>query len=277
MLIDAFVYKSHMGLVLQRTSVRPFSVIIIFILLFFIIFDNCSYGGSLCDPGMTTLNGRSKTVADVVKQLGPQVDSSLKPYFAWAGVPYPPSRVALIGLKEEMKLELWASKDDTWVHVRTYDIYAASGVQGPKQKRGDRQVPEGIYQITSLNPNSTYHLSMKLNYPNSYDLAMARYDKRSNLGGDIFIHGSTKSVGCLAVGNRTIEEVFVLVATIGVDNVSVMIAPYDLRKETPNVYLRTDPTWLPSLYKSLGQEMVRFRFQNGFRSAIQESGLALHE
>ncbi len=226
---------------------------------------------------MTTPNSRLKTVADVVKQLGPQVDSRLKPCFAWAGVPYPPSRVALIGLKEEMKLELWAAKDNTWVHVRTYDVYAASGVQGPKQKRGDRQVPEGIYQITSLNPNSTYHLSMKLNYPNSYDLAMARYDKRSNLGGDIYIHGGTKSLGCLAVGNRAIEEVFVLIAKTGVDNVSVLIAPYDLRKGSPNVYLSTDPTWLPTLYKSLGQEMAGFRFRDGFRSAIRESGIALHE
>jgi len=253
------------------------SVVIFFMICFFTFFVGYSCGASLCDPGVSAPGGVLKTVADVVKQLDSQVDSRLKPYFARAGVPYPPSRVALIGLKEEMKLELWAAKDNAWVHVRTYDVYAASGMQGPKQRRGDRQVPEGIYQITFLNPNSSYHLSMKLNYPNSYDLTMARHDRRSNLGGDIYIHGSTKSIGCLAIGNRAIEEVFVLIAKIGVDNASVLIAPYDLRNGSPNVYLSTDPTWLPALYKSLGQEMAKFRFQDEFRGTIEESRMALHE
>jgi hypothetical protein len=150
-------------------------------------------------------------------------------------------------------------------------------MQGPKQKQGDRQVPEGIYQITLLNPNSTYHLSMKLNYPNSYDLTMAHHDRRSNLGGDIYIHGGTKSIGCLAIGDKAMEDLFVLVAKIGLDNASVLIAPYDLRKGSPNVYLRTDPLWLPALYESLGQEMAKFRIDEGFPDTTEERRLALQK
>ncbi len=65
----------------------------------------------------------------------------------------------------------------------------------PKFKEGDGQIPEGIYGIEYLNPNSKFHLSMKINYPNSFDKEMAKIDNRKNLGGDIMIHGSNKTIG----------------------------------------------------------------------------------
>jgi murein L,D-transpeptidase YafK len=67
----------------------------------------------------------------------------------------------------------------------------ASGGLGPKLGAGDRQGPERIYAIESLNPNSLFHLSMRLNYPNEFDQMRAKQDGRSDLGGDIMIHGST--------------------------------------------------------------------------------------
>ena len=73
---------------------------------------------------------------------------------------------------------------------------------------GDKQVPEGFYRIELLNPNSRYHLSLRVNYPNADDIERAREDRRDllNLGGDIMIHGGAESIGCIAIGNPAIEH-----------------------------------------------------------------------
>lgn len=205
-----------------------------------------------------------KTVSDVMKTIGPGAEARLKPYFASAGVAYPPREIALIGLKDEMELELWAKSDSRWVHIHTYEIQAASGVTGPKERAGDHQVPEGIYHITELNPNSRFHLSMKIDYPNDFDLEKAREDNRKRLGGNIFIHGKAKSVGCIAIGDRAIEELFVLVAKTGIDNTTVVIAPNDLRRWKPWLNAaRQYPPWLPELYDSIRQELAQFTEKTG--------------
>ena len=102
-----------------------------------------------------------------------------------AGVSYPPSDIALYAIKDEKRMELWARSTprDKFKMVHSYGIRAASGIRGPKLQQGDRQVPEGIYQISRLNPHSNYHLSMKVNYPNEFDLDHAEYDGRT---GSIF-------------------------------------------------------------------------------------------
>lgn len=223
-------------------------------------------GFTLLAPGRSDASGQScrpeacRTVSDVMKKIGPAAEARLKPYFAAAGIAYPPRQITLIGLKDELELELWARDDSRWVHIRTYEITAASGAVGPKQKAGDHQVPEGIYHITSLNPNSRFHLSMKIDYPNDFDLEKARADNRRRLGGNIFIHGKAKSVGCIAIGDEAIEELFVLVAETGVQNATVVIAPNDLRRWKP--WLDTGkkyPSWLPELYDSIRQELALFR------------------
>jgi hypothetical protein len=214
-----------------------------------------------CD---TRRSDAGKTVASVLRTIGPHAEERLKPYFESAGVAYPPRQIALIGLKDEMQLELWAAKDNGWVHIRTYEILAASGDVGPKQRVGDHQVPEGIYHITSLNPNSRFHLSMKIDYPNDFDLEKAREDNRKRLGGDIFIHGNAKSIGCIAIGDKAIEELFVLVAETGMDNTTVVIAPNDLRRWDPWLDAGQQyPSWLPELYNSISQEMAKFREKPG--------------
>ena len=83
--------------------------------------------------------------------------------------------------------------------------------QAQKLREGDRQVPEGLYRLIGRNPNSNYHLSMKLDYPNSYDPRHAKREGRSNPGSNIFIHGKSLSVGCLAMSGEAIEAFFVLV------------------------------------------------------------------
>jgi len=197
-------------------------------------------------------------VERVLVSIGPRAEARIKPFFDRAGIAYPASRLGFVVVKEEMEFEVWAEKNGQWIHVRDYAILAASGWHGPKLRQGDRQVPEGIYQITALNPASRFHLSMKINYPNDYDLQRARDENRSNLGGDIFIHGKDKSHGCLALGDTAIEELFILVAKAGLSNVKVVIAPHDMRKYGPNPSRISEPPWLPDLYKTIGQELTKF-------------------
>jgi murein L,D-transpeptidase YafK len=132
--------------------------------------------------------------------------------------------------------------------LKTYPILAASGTAGPKTREGDRQVPEGEYEIESLNPNSLYHLALRLNYPNEDDVEAAKSEGRTGLGGDIMIHGSDASVGCLAMGDPAIEELFVLVADTGLDKVSVLIAPWDFsRRPAPE----DKREWVRNRYRTL--------------------------
>lgn len=181
----------------------------------------------------------------------------LEPYLRKAGVTYPPRQMAMLVFKDERRLTLWARSGDDWRFIRHYTIHAASGHAGPKLREGDRQVPEGVYRIEHLNPNSRYHLSMKVSYPNAFDRQMARLDRRTRLGGDIFIHGKAVSIGCVAVGDRAIEELFALVKAAGVSTVKVIIAPNDLRTAPP-IRHEDAPSWTPELYRDVAEALRAF-------------------
>jgi murein L,D-transpeptidase YafK len=198
----------------------------------------------------------ARSVQDVLSRLGPRARARLLPSFNGAGVAYPPKRLALLAFKEERRLEVWAGGAPHAVFIRDYPVLAASGGPGPKLVQGDGQVPEGIHRVLWLNPNSRFHLSMKLDYPNAFDRRMAVSDGRTELGGDIFIHGNAVSIGCLAMGDEAIEELFVLAADTGVENVRVVIVPKDLRKGEETS--RSAP-WASELYRRLGAELRGFR------------------
>lgn len=181
----------------------------------------------------------------------------LKARFQQAGVDYPPRRIQLIALKETKRLELWVWEDRKWHHVHDYPVFAASGHPGPKLKEGDKQVPEGFYRIEALNPNSNFHLSLKLDFPNPFDWKNAVEEDRESPGSNIFIHGSAWSSGCLAIGNRNVEELFSLVSRIGKERVHVLIAPYDFRKR-PISLKKGVPSWVEQLYAYLNARMRQF-------------------
>lgn len=206
-----------------------------------------------------TMKAPARTVEDVVRQYGPAAEARLKKYFTTAKAAYPPKKIALIGLKKENQLELWAEEGGKWKFLHSYPVLAASGMAGPKLRQGDLQVPEGFYKIIVMNPNSSYHLSMKLDYPNTFDKKRAEEEGRGNLGGDIFIHGRDVSIGCLALGDPAIEELFTLVARIGREKVQVLVTPHDfrVRKKDPSP-LRYEPPWLAGLYADLRKELAKY-------------------
>ncbi len=115
----------------------------------------------------------------------------------------------LRAIKDERVLEAWVSEEagGPFTLLDTWPVAAMSGALGPKRKEGDRQVPEGLYVIDRFNPRSQYHLSLGLNYPNASDTILG--DPRSP-GSDIFIHGSNKSIGCLAMTDPVIEQIYAL-------------------------------------------------------------------
>jgi len=157
----------------------------------------------------------------------------------------------LLALKAENVLEVYApDRAGTQRFIRSYPVLAASGYLGPKLRMGDQQVPEGLYRVELLNPNSRFHLSLRLDYPNAFDRRMARADGRTRLGGDIMIHGNAVSIGCLAMGDRAAEDLFVLAADTGIRRIDVVIAPVDLRvREAPSG--GSLPAWVPRLYEQI--------------------------
>src|SRR3989454_1730022 len=188
-------------------------------------------------------------------------EARLAPYFAQRQIPYPPRSVTFIALKDQARLEVWADGGRGWTFVRSYLVRASSGRLGPKLRQGDHQVPEGIYRIAALNPNSRYHLSMRLDYPNAFDQARAGEEGRARLGGDIMIHGSALSDGCLPVGDVAVEELFALTARVGTANVAVVVSPVDLRRVDPAVAIArvTDRRpWLGDLYAAIANALKDF-------------------
>ncbi len=105
--------------------------------------------------------------------------------------------------------------------LRTYPVGLGFAPKGHKQFEGDGRTPEGVYTIDKRNPNSLFHLSVGISYPNEDDRAFAEANGKSP-GGDIFIHGGPRrgkdpmnkqdwTAGCISVTNRQIEEVYAMV------------------------------------------------------------------
>ena len=110
--------------------------------------------------------------------------------------------------KEDNELEIWKKReaDGRYAHFRTYEICAWSGELGPKLAEGDRQAPEGFYTVTpaQMNPNSSYHLSFNIGFPNKFDRSHGR------TGSHLMVHGDCSSAGCYAMTDPVIEEIYAL-------------------------------------------------------------------
>jgi len=150
-----------------------------------------------------------KKEAPRVKQARINSEKEIKQLFEKAGIDYPPKKLFLRIFKLERSIEIWAMDDESG-RFKLIDerlACALSGNVGPKRRQGDHQVPEGFYALSEFNPNSRFHLSLRVNYPNKADRAFCA---GSDPGGDIFIHGSCVSDGCVAIRDTPIEQLYVM-------------------------------------------------------------------
>lgn len=109
--------------------------------------------------------------------------------------------------KRDFELELWMQRDGKFHRFAVYPICRWSGRLGPKTKQGDHQAPEGFYTVDAgaLNPNSRWHRSFNLGYPNAFDRAYGR------TGSLLMVHGGCSSIGCYAMTNPVIDEIWALI------------------------------------------------------------------
>jgi hypothetical protein len=211
------------------------------------------YGRALVHPYYRQVT-TPRTVQGVLQDIGPRRRPALASEARRLGLTYPPSSLTLVGYKDENVLEVWARGPSGWVRYRSYRVLAASGGPGPKLREGDRQVPEGVYRLTHLNPASSYHLSIRVDYPNAFDRARGAEDARADLGGDIYVHGKAVSIGCLAIGDDNIEELFTLVADVGLPNARINLAPGRRLEVAPGA-----PAWTRDLYRTIASELAVLR------------------
>lgn len=219
--------------------------------------------------GLNTLPRETHSVDDRLAEFGSTARMRLLPAFLRAGVPYPPEKIVLVGLKEERRIQIYAAgHDGKFRFIADRPILAAAGGPGPKLRAGDRQVPEGIYRIRYLNPNSVAYVSLMIGYPNKFDREHAKADGRTNLGGDIVLHGPTPgTAGCLALKENAIEDIFTLVADSGVSNARIILTPRDLRRHHAPRPAKAEP-WVRGLYTKISEDLDKLPYPGGSGASV---------
>ncbi|NSX56469.1 murein L,D-transpeptidase [Sulfitobacter sp. 1151] len=140
-----------------------------------------------------------------INEIRARVTPQLQAEFAEAGLTYG-APVFMRIFKEERVLEFWVQNGHQFELFKTYGICNYSGALGPKLREGDWQSPEGFYFVPpgAMNPNSSYHLSFNLGFPNRFDHDAGR------TGSFLMVHGDCVSVGCYAMTDAQIEEIYVI-------------------------------------------------------------------
>lgn len=159
---------------------------------------------------IVTANGQKlQTKYKRVRNAYKEKDAFLEKILAEKNIKTSNVNVILVSLKKERKLQVWVKKRSKkkYKHLIDYDFCSFSGTLGPKRQGGDGQIPEGLYHISLFNPYSNFHLSMKVSYPNRSDRILG---VSGNLGGDIFIHGSCCTIGCIPITDDKIKELYTL-------------------------------------------------------------------
>ncbi|MCA9660533.1 MAG: L,D-transpeptidase family protein, partial [Myxococcales bacterium] len=194
-------------------------------------------------------SGRSGKVRDELAFASKEAE--VKGLFAAAGVAFPPRRALFRVFKEEKELEVWASDaaDGPLKPITTYRICAASGGPGPKTRTGDGQVPEGFYEIDFFKPRSDYYLALHVNYPNRRDRA------QRSTGSAIMIHGRCASIGCLAMSDDRIQELWVIGKSLRSGRVQVHIFP---ERAIDGLVAKTEHAGLRAFWASLAEGKRRF-------------------
>ena len=169
-----------------------------------------------------------------ILQVNSKLEDTLRKQFAEKKMQWPPAELYIRSFKYDRQLEVWIkdNKKEPFKLFKTYKVCMQSGSMGPKRMEGDYQVPEGFYYINEFNPNSNYHLSLGLNYPNASDKILS---DSLRPGSAIYIHGNCVSTGCIPINDQQIEEVYLMASytkTAGQDFIPVHVFPvkYNVRK-----------------------------------------------
>ena len=157
-----------------------------------------------------------------------RTEDSVKKQFEKQHLTWPPQSLYIRSFKYDRQLEVWVKGDSK----EPYKLFKTYNICMPKRMQGDHQVPEGFYQINEFNPNSNYHLSLGLNYPNASDRILSDAERPGN---SIYIHGNCVSTGCIAISDIPIEEVYIIASNVkanGQEFIPVHVFPvrYNVKK-----------------------------------------------
>jgi murein L,D-transpeptidase YafK len=171
-------------------------------------------------------------------------------------------------LKMEGTLEVWLQKHNKYQLFKEYPICSYSGYPGPKLQEGDWQSPEGFYSVSArqMNPNSNYHLSFNIGYPNKFDR------EKERTGSSIMVHGECSSRGCFAMGNKQMEEIYLLAhsaLTRGQERFGVHIFPFALTAR--NLFKFRSSPWI-GFWKELQPGFDSFEQNHQVPEIVVEQG-----
>ncbi|MET0640702.1 MAG: murein L,D-transpeptidase family protein [Hyphomicrobium sp.] len=159
----------------------------------------------------------------------------------------PEAPVYLRVFKEESELEVWKARPNgRYALIKTFPVCNWGGTLGPKRTTGDSMSPEGFYRVTlgAMKPDSKYHLAFNIGYPNALDRALGR------TGAYIMVHGDCRSVGCFAMSDAGIEEIYAFVRdSLAAGETSVPVHVFPFRMTAANMKRHADnpasDTWGP--------------------------------
>ena len=166
-------------------------------------------GTTIAQPSFSEI----KKVSPRVSEASIRLEDSLKRQFQKQDLVWPPAEMYVRSFKYDRQLEVWVKNEpgQSFKLFKTYKVCQQSGTMGPKRIEGDYQVPEGFYYINEFNPNSAYHLSLGLNYPNASDKILA---DEYRPGSNIYIHGNCVSTGCIPITDVPMEELFIIAGSV---------------------------------------------------------------
>jgi murein L,D-transpeptidase YafK len=166
-------------------------------------------GSAMGQPSFSEPKKSSGKVVEVFNRM----EDSVKKQFEKQNLVWPPAGMYVRSFKYDRQMEVWVkgNSKEPFKLFKTYKVCMQSGTMGPKRMEGDYQVPEGFYYINEFNPNSAYHLSLGLNYPNSSDKILS---DGVHPGSNIYIHGNCVSTGCIPISDIPMEEVFIIASAV---------------------------------------------------------------
>jgi murein L,D-transpeptidase YafK len=208
---------------------------IFFKILFIAAMGSIAANNSRAQNSFSGYTKSSLKTADLFSRM----EDSVKKQFEDKKLAWPPQRMFIRSFKYDRQMEVWVKNNATEPYklFKIYKVCMQSGTIGPKRMEGDFQVPEGFYFINEFNPNSNYHLSLGLNYPNASDRILSDSIRPGNA---IYIHGNCVSTGCIPISDLPIEEVYIIASNVrsnGEDFIPVHVYPVKYSEKKSTEYL----------------------------------------